>query len=93
VDNDLIELGGGGGGSLKIYRHSPRLCPELQALLQRPLAVGDRVRSMRLTHGELALFTAVLLTSGKFVVFCCCFLRSPLPVTSFPGFFVSALLS
>ncbi|KAL8610174.1 hypothetical protein ACOMHN_005948 [Nucella lapillus] len=62
VDRELIKLDSG-FHSLRLSRYSPCLCEELQKLLQRPLAVGDRLRSMRLTHGELALFAAVLLTS------------------------------
>ncbi|XP_070188377.1 peroxisome proliferator-activated receptor delta-like [Littorina saxatilis] len=65
VDNDLIKLDTHAGGGLRIYRHSPRLCEQLQNLLERPLAVGERLRSMRLTYGELALFAAVLLTSER----------------------------
>ncbi|XP_025110659.1 peroxisome proliferator-activated receptor delta-like isoform X1 [Pomacea canaliculata] len=64
VDNDFIRLDTD-RGCLRIYRHSPRLCEQLQKLLNRPLMLGDRLRSMRLTSGEMALFAAVLLTSEQ----------------------------
>ncbi|XP_076456231.1 peroxisome proliferator-activated receptor delta-like [Babylonia areolata] len=84
VDNELIKLDSA-TSSLRINRHSPRLCEQLQKLLQRTLAVGDRLRSMRLTHGELALFAAVLLTSERPG------LNSPRPVEALQGDLIEAL--
>ena len=64
IDNDVIRFVTG-RDNLQVYRHSPRLCEELQKLLQLPIVVVDRIRHMNLTHGELALFAAALLTTGK----------------------------
>ncbi|KAK7498229.1 hypothetical protein BaRGS_00010489, partial [Batillaria attramentaria] len=84
VENDMIRLDTE-TSFLRIYRHSPRLCEQLQKLLQRPLAVGDRLRSMRLTFGEMALFAAVLLTSERPG------LASPKPVEDLQADLIEAL--